>query len=388
MSDDPLTAPASGGWHEGDPPAWRRFADIGALRLENGRTLPAVRLAYETWGTPAPDRSNAVLVLHAFTGDAHVSGPAGPGQPQAGWWSDVVGPGRVLDTRRWFVVAPNVLGGCGGSTGPSSPAPDGRPWGSRFPIVSTRDQVEAEVRLADHLGIAAWSLVIGPSMGGNRALEWAIGHRDRVERLAVIASGPLTTAEQAAWLHAQLRAIEWDPQWHGGDYYGRAVGPVRGLDVARQIAHITYRSPAELGRRFGRLPEHQEDVLRGGRLAVQSYLDHHGAKLARRFDAGSYVALGRAMLAHDVGRDRGGAARALRQISAQTLVVAVDSDRLYYPHECWRLAEQIPGAVYREIHSLHGHDGFLIESDQVSAGLREFLHRTRASPLGTPAASA
>lgn len=375
MADAVGRAPVSGGWHEGDPAGWRRFADIGPMRLENGSTLPAVRLAYETWGRLAPDRSNAVLVLHAFTGDAHASGPAGPGQPQPGWWSTIVGPGRALDTRRWFVVAPNVLGGCGGSTGPSSPAPDGRAWGSRFPVVSTRDQVEAEARLADRLGIATWSLVIGPSMGGNRALEWAVAHPARVGGLVVVASGALTTAEQAAWLHAQVRAIEWDPAWRGGDYYDEARGPVRGLDVARQIAHITYRSPLELDQRFGRLPQHQEDVLRGGRLAVQSYLDHHGLKLARRFDAGSYVALARAMLTHDVGRDRGGVEQALGQVQAPTLVVAVDSDRLYYPRECLRLAHAIPGALYREIHSLHGHDGFLIESDQLAVLLGDFLSR-------------
>ncbi len=378
--------PVSGGWHEGDPVAARRFADIGPLRLENGAGLPAVQLAYETWGELNAARDNAVLVLHALTGDAHVTGPGGPdvpGQATPGWWSEIVGPGAVIDTRRYFVVAANVLGGCGGSTGPSSAAPAsvwpgaplGRAWGSRFPVISTRDQVHAEVRLADHLGIGRWALVIGASLGGQRAIEWAVGHPDRVERVAVVASGARTTAEQAAWIHTQIRAIELDPAWAGGDYYSCAEGPAGGLALAREIAHTTYRSPRELDARFGRLPQHEEDVLRGGRLAVQSYLDHHGDKLVRRFDAGSYVVLSRAMLSHDVGRDRGGVREALRSVTAQTLVVAVDSDRLFVPEQVWQIAEDVPGAFYREIHSDHGHDGFLIEHDQMSALLDEFLNQ-------------
>lgn len=388
MGDRPSSpAPVSGGWHEGDPVAFRHFADLGPLRLENGETLPAVRLAYETWGRLDAGRSNAVLVLHALTGDAHVTGEGGaatPGQPTAGWWSQIVGPGKILDTDRYFVVAANVLGGCQGSTGPSSPAPDGRAWGSRFPLVSTRDQVEAEVRLADALDIGTWSLVIGASMGGHRALEWAVGHPERVARVAVVASGAQTTADQAAWVHAQIAAIRMDPAWDGGDYHDQQVGPTAGLALARQIAHTTYRSPRELDARFGRLPQHQEDVLRGGRLAVESYLDHHGDKLARRFDAGSYVVLSHAMLTHDIGRDRGGVAAALRTVTARTLVVAVDSDRLFFPDQSWVVADGVLGAFYREIHSDHGHDGFLIESHQMTRLLDEFLNEripARASVL-------
>ena len=193
------------------------------------------------------------------------------------------------------------------------------------------------------------------------------------ERLVVVASGARTTAEQAAWTHTQIRAIELDPNWRGGDYHALPVGPTGGLALARQIAHTTYRSPAELDERFGRIPQNDEDPLRGGRLAVESYLDHHGEKLARRFDAGSYVALCRTMLSHDIGRDRGGQSEALRRVRARTLVVAVDSDRLFHPDQAWRMAEGIDGALYREIHSAHGHDGFLIEADQMDAILREFL---------------
>ena len=166
--------PVSGAWTPQDPIAFRKFAQLGPLRLENGSFLPEVTLAYETLGTLNEDRSNAILVLHALTGDAHISGPTAPGQSTAGWWEEAVGPGKPLDPERYFIVVPNVLGGCQGSTGPSSAAPDGRPWGSRFPIISTRDQVLAEARLADYLGIPTWNAVVGASLGGHRALEWAV----------------------------------------------------------------------------------------------------------------------------------------------------------------------------------------------------------------------
>ena len=384
MSARPLPSspiPVSGGWHEGDPIAQRRFADLGPLRLENGQCLPAIRLAYQTWGTLNEDRSNAVLIEHALTGDAHVTGDAGPGQPTAGWWSDIVGEGKIIDPTRYYVVAANVLGGCQGSTGPSSLHPDGRAWGSRFPVISTRDQVEAEVRLADYLGIAAWNLVVGASLGGHRAVEWAVAYPQRVCRLIIVASGAQSTAEQVAWAHTQIRAVELDAAWCGGDYYDNAVGPTSGLALARQIAHTTYRSPSELDARFGRLAQHEEDPLHGGRLAVQSYLDHHGDKLIRRFDAGSYVTLCRTMISHDVGRDRGGLKEALAQVTARTLVVAVDSDRLFFPHQVWSIADGVPGAFYREIHSDHGHDGFLIEHSQLAALFEEFLcHRAPEAP--------
>lgn len=370
---DPSRARVTGAWSHSDPPADRLFADLGAMRLENGKILEGITLAYETWGALDEAKSNAVLVLHALTGDAHVVGPVQPGQPTPGWWEQIVGPGKVLDTERYFVVAANVLGGCQGSTGPASPAPDGKAWGSRFPVISTRDQVRAEARLADLLGIDAWSLVVGASLGGHRAIEWAVSYPERVDRLIIVASGAQTTADQAAWAHTQIRAIELDPAWRGGDYYDQEEGPTRGLALARQIAHTTYRSPSELDSRFGRLPQREEDPLHGGRLAVESYLDYHGEKIIRRFDAGSYVALSRSMLSHDIGRDRGGQREALKRVTAQTLVVAVDSDRLFFPEQVWQMADGIKGAYYREIHSDHGHDGFLIESDQLTALLDEFL---------------
>lgn len=344
--------------------------------LESGRELPGVRLAYETWGRLAPDRSNAVLVPHALTGDSHAAGPAGPGHPTAGWWDALIGPGRPLDTDRWFVVVPNVLGGCQGSTGPASLRPDGRRWGGGFPYLTQRDQVAAEAGLADALGIDRWALVAGGSMGGMRALEWAVSRPERVRSLLLLACTAAATAEQIAWAGVQVAAILGDPNWRGGDYHDAAPGhgPHAGLGLARRLAHVTYRSEPELQARFGRATQDREDPALGGRYQVESYLDHHADKLVRRFDAGAYVTLTRAMNAHDVGRGRGGVRAALRRITATTLVAAVDSDRLYRPAQQEELAAGIPGADrLRTVRSPHGHDGFLIETGQVGELVREVL---------------
>ncbi len=339
-----------------------------------------MRLAYETWGRPAPDRSNAVLVLHALTGDSHVAGPAGPGHPTPGWWDALVGPGRALDTDRWFVVAPNVLGGCQGSTGPASLRPDGRYWGGSFPRLTQRDQVLAEAGLADALGIDRWALVIGGSMGGMRAVEWAVSHPERVASLLLLACPAAAGADQIAWATAQLHAIRADPHWRGGDYHdaGPGQGPHAGLGVARRIAHITYRAAEELDSRFGNRAQDGEDPGRGGRYQVESYLDHHAAKLVRRFDAASYVVLAEAMNAHDIGRGRGGTRAALARVTARTLVAGVDSDRLYPLAQQEELAAGIPSADRaRVIASPYGHDGFLIETPQVAALVRELLDDVR-----------
>ncbi|HEY3437414.1 MAG TPA: homoserine O-acetyltransferase [Actinotalea sp.] len=369
--------PASAAWREGDPVGDRLFLDIGAVELEAGGSLPQVTIAYETWGTLSPSGDNAVLVLHALTGDSHVTGPAGPGHPTAGWWDTLVGPGRPIDTDRYFVVAPNVLGGCQGTTGPASTAPDGRPWGGRFPYVTVRDQVRAELALTDALGVGTWALVIGASMGGMRVLEWGATAPDRVRAIAPIATTARTTGDQIAWAHAQLAAIRGDSAWRGGDYYDVAdgEGPHVGLGVARQIAHTTYRSALELDVRFGRDPQPGEEPLgRTGRFAVQSYLDHHAGKLARRFDANSYLVLTESILSHDVGRDRGGVQAALAGVPARALVVAVDSDRLYLPSQSEEIAAALPGSTgVALVRSDFGHDGFLIEEDQVGSLVRDFL---------------
>lgn len=350
-----------------------------------------------------------MLVLHALTGDSHVAGEKEPGHPTAGWWDAVVGPGRALDTDRYFVVAPNVLGGCQGSTGPSSyrppspavredppgdipadppasngPAPygtspsygPGRRWGGAFPFLTQADQVAAEASLADALGIGRWAAVVGGSMGGMRALEWAVGRPERVGALLLLATTAAASAEQIGWASVQLHAIRSDPRWRGGDYHdaGPGGGPAAGLGLARRLAHMTYRSEAELAARFGRVAQGAEDPWHGGRYAVESYLDHHAGSLVRRFDAASYVVLTEAMNAHDVGRGRGGTAAALRRVTARTIVAGVDSDRLYPPHQQAELAAGIPGADrLRVVESPYGHDGFLIETGQVGALLRELL---------------
>jgi homoserine O-acetyltransferase len=371
--------PATGAWRDGDPAGERRFTFLGDFRTENGQLLPATRLAWESWGELNEARDNAVLILHALTGDSHVRGPAGAGHPTAGWWEDIVGPGSAIDTDRWFVIAPNMLGGCQGSTGPASIAPDGREWASRFPYLTIRDQVAAQIGLADALGIESWAAVIGGSMGGMHALEWAVMQPERVERLAVLSSPPVTTADQLALNFVQLETVRMDPRFAGGEYYDAALGegPHRGLALARRMALLNYRSPIELNQRFQR--SWQSDVSplgRGGRFAVESYLDFHGNKFTRRFDANSYLTVVEAMNSHDVGRDRGGVEQALHTVTAKTLVLGIDTDRLFPVDGQQRIARSIPNLIDDEavvLTSDFGHDGFLIETDPVGVHLERLL---------------
>ena len=377
MPTPTVLPPASGAWREGDAPGSRRFVDVGPLALELGGRLDAVRVAYESWGTPNHDRSNAVLVLHALTGDSHVVGAAGAGHPTPGWWDGLIGPGAPIDTRRWFVVAPNVLGGCQGTTGPSSLGLDGRPLGSRFPRITVADQVAAEMALADVLGVRRWASVVGGSMGGMRALEWAAGSPDRVGSALVLAVGAAASADQIGTQTTQSLAITSDPRWRGGDYHDSAAGdgPTAGLGVARRIAHLTYRSELELEERFGNDAQLGEDPTADGRFAVQSYLDHQADKLTHRFDAGSYVVLTDAMTTWDLGRGRGGTERALRAMRVPLVVGGIDSDRLYPLHQQQRIAELVPTTVggLRVVRSPYGHDGFLVEREQVFALVEETL---------------
>ena len=372
--------PATGAWRDGDPVGDRHFAAFGPFRTEGGTELPSFRLAFETWGELSPARDNAVLILHALTGDSHVRGPAGPGHPTDGWWSDIVGPGAPIDTDRWFVVAPNMLGGCQGSTGPASIAPDGYEWASRFPYLTIRDQVAAQAQLADALGIDVWAAVVGGSMGGMHALEWAVGYPERTARAAILAAPPVNTADQIALNSVQLDAIAVDPRFQRGEYYdaGDGDGPHRGLALARRMALLNYRSPTELNQRFQRSWQSGVSPLgHGGRFAVESYLDFHGNRFTRRFDANSYIRLVEAMNSHDVGRDRGGVEDALRRVSARTLVLGIDSDRLFPVEGQERIARSIPdtldGTTPTVIASDYGHDGFLIETRVVGAHLRRLL---------------
>jgi homoserine O-acetyltransferase/O-succinyltransferase len=362
--------PVTGAWRSGEPPGRRQFATLFTdrpLALRAGGALPSVTVAYETWGSLDADASNALLVLHALSGDSHVAGPAEPGHAQLGWWDPLIGPGRAIDTDRFFVVCPNVLGGCQGTTGPSSIDPEtDRPYGSRFPVTTIRDQVAVEAALAEHLGVARWHSVIGGSMGGQRAIEWTVKYPDRVPRAVIIACGAAATAEQIALCSLQIRAIEADPHFHGGDYYDSAEGPWRGLSIARGIGQVSYRSELELAQRFNRGHQNDEHPFEGGLYTVESYLEYHGEKLAHRFDANSYIVLSRAMNHHDVGRGRGGVADALARVTAEVTIAGISSDGLYPLRLQHELADLIPRNKGVEVvQSIAGHDGFLTEHEAI-----------------------
>ncbi|HEY5437534.1 MAG TPA: homoserine O-acetyltransferase [Acidimicrobiales bacterium] len=369
----------AGTWQPGDDPGHRQFArlverDQPGFTLESGNVLSELTVAYETWGELNGSRSNAVLVSHALTGDSHAIGPKGPGHPTVGWWEGLIGPGLAIDSDLFYVVCPNVLGGCQGTTGPSSVAPDGHPYGPRFPLITIRDQVAAEVALVDHLGITKWFSVIGGSMGGMRSLEWSVGYPERVERAVVLAVGAAASAEQIALCSLQIRAIETDPTFANGYYYETDDRPDEGLNIARGIGQLSYRTAQEFDLRFGRTAQGDEDPLRGGRYAVESYLEYQGDKLSARFDANSYITLSRAMNSHDVGRGRGGVESALRSVRANVTVIGIASDRLYPLSQQQEISEYLPGDdKLHVIDSITGHDGFLLEIDAIGKIVKDSL---------------
>ncbi len=380
----PSALPATGAWQEGDDPGNRRFAPVTSGRpfaLEGGGLLQGAVVAYETFGTLNDDASNAILVCHALTGDSHVAGESSVAHPSPGWWSGLIGPGRGIDTDRWFVVCANVLGGCQGSTGPASAHPDdGRPYGARFPVVSVRDMARSQAAVADHLGVRRWHSVIGGSMGGMQALEWGIMYPERVGSLVVIASCLAASAQQIAWWSTGRRIIRMDPAWRDGDYYDAEPGdgPHEGLALARMVSQITFRSDDVFTDRFGReLVEPLDGFQLWQRFQVERYLEHHGDKLVRRFDANSYLVLTKAMDLHDVGRGRGGVEAAMRRLRCPLLAVGVTSDILYPAHQSAALAAQAVAAGvpagYRELDSPHGHDAFLIEHEAVGDIVVPFL---------------
>lgn len=359
MSPDHSNATlVTGAWLEHHDPGERQFVTLEKLPLENGETLSPVTIAYQSWGKLNSDRSNAILINHALTGWSDVNG----------WWPNMVGPGKPFDTDRYFVVCPNVVGGCQGSTGPSSLSPDGRRYGSRFPEVTIRDMVLAERLFAERLGISRFLLAVGPSLGGMRSLEWAISYPDAVAAICTIGSSAIATGDQIGTASIQLRAILNDPHFQGGDYYESEKGPDEGMGIARRIAHLTYRTELEMDVRFGALDQGD------GRFQVESYLDHHAVKLKKRFDANTYIALTRAMMTHDVGRGRGGVASALSRVEAKTTVVSIDTDRLFPPRLQRDIADAMPEKASVEvISSPFGHDGFLIEVDRVGEIIRKAL---------------
>jgi homoserine O-acetyltransferase len=332
------------------------------FELECGARLPEVVIAYQTWGDIRHADERAILVCHALTGSADVDA----------WWPGLIGTRGAFDPERDFVICSNILGACYGTTGPASLKPAGRErYRADFPAVSVRDMVRLQCRLLDHLGIRKVELVTGPSLGGMQALEWAAMYPERVGSVVPIGVGARHSAWCIAISESQRAALRADPQWLGG-YYSDDAPPVAGLAAARMMAVCTYRSWQSFDEKFGR--EKRADGL----FEVQSYLRHQGSKINGRFDANTYMTLTHAMHTHDLGRGRGGHRSALRRIAQPAMVVSVSSDALYPPAEQRELAELLPNASYEVLDSLHGHDGFLLETEQLSRMISRFRDRSRA----------
>ncbi|MCG5501615.1 homoserine O-acetyltransferase MetX [Ectothiorhodospira lacustris] len=336
------------------------------LLLESGFVLPNVEVAFRTWGRLAPCADNAIVICHALTGSADADT----------WWEPLFGSGRLFDPHQDFIICSNILGGCYGSTGPTTAAPDGRRWGKRFPLVSIRDQVRAQMALADLLGIRRIRLVIGGSMGGMHALEWALLDPDRVEAVASIASSGRHSIWGMAWTEAQRQALMADSRYLDGDY-PQERPPEAGFAAARAIAMITYRSPASLEYRLRSPPDRRNGLLHGDHpeTGIKQWLRHHGTSLVNRFDAHAYRILLDAMDTHDMARNRGPYEQVLRSIHQPVLIGSVTSDRLFLPNEQRELARLIPHAELQEVPSMHGHDGFLIDADKFHPDLMLFKQR-------------
>ncbi len=373
-----------------EPAGWSgpRSLTLPALALESGAALAPVAVAYETWGRLAPGRDNVALLCHALTGDAHACDLARPDDPRAGWWNPLVGPGRVFDTDRLFVVCSNVLGSCYGTTGPTSPRADAGDaddageqarWGLDFPHVTVGDMAQAQRALLAALGVERLAVVAGGSLGGLQALEWAIAWPELVERAIIVGAAQRLPAQGLAIDDIARQAIMADPRWLGGAY-APGEGPATGLALARMLAMLTYTSAAGLEARFGRAPATRASgwPAWGPRRDVETYLHHQADKLARRFDANSYLYLSAAMDAYDAAAAWGSDAEALGRIRAQTLVVGMSTDWLYPPELARGLAAGIVAAGgnarYAEIDSLDGHDAFLKDWGQMDALLRPFLN--------------
>lgn len=357
-----------------------RSLTLPALALENGETLAPVTVAYETWGRLSPTRDNVALLCHALTGDAHACDLARPDDPRAGWWNPLVGPGRAFDTDRYFVICSNVLGSCYGTTGPTSARSEGdtRRWGVDFPQVSVGDMVRAQRALLAALGVERLAAVAGGSLGGLQALEWAITYPQLVERAIIVGAAARLPAQGVAIDDIARQAIMADPRWQGGAY-APGEGPSTGLALARMLAMLTYTSAPGLDGRFGRGLAIRQSAWPawGPRRDVETYLHHQADKLARRFDANSYLYLTSAMDAYDAAAAWGSEAAALGRIQAETLVIGMSTDWLYPPELARTLATDITtaggSARYAEITSLDGHDAFLKDFGQMDALLRPFL---------------
>jgi len=375
------------------------------LALECGTRLAPVRIAYETYGELAPDRDNVVLVCHALSGDAHAAGiaatePAGATRDgfraeerdpvnarSLGWWDGMIGPGKAFDTDRFFVVSTNLLGGCRGSTGPSSENPaTGRPYGASFPVITVADMVRAQRALLDSLGIERLAVVTGGSLGGMQALEWAVQCAADVDAIVVIASTPALRPQGVAWNAIARNAIMADPDWQGGDYYGTGRAPARGMGVARMLGHMTYLSAAALEQKFGRRLQFADDlryVLAEPEFEIENYLSHQAQSFVKRFDANTYLYLSRALSYFDLARQYGSGRLidAVRTLAARTLLISFSSDWLYPPADSKALASALRAAGKRvESHVIdapYGHDCFLLEEAQQTPIIRNFLMSQR-----------
>ena len=379
-----------------------QFLDLPRpLGLDCGRELYPVRIAYETYGTLAAPRDNVILVCHALSGDAHAAGyssaPAAAGTRDGfaaedrdagrgrslGWWDGMIGPGKAFDTERFFVVSTNLLGGCRGTTGPSSTNPvTGRPYGSDFPVITVADMVRAQRAFLHELGIVRLAAIAGGSLGGMQALEWAVSYRDEVESIVAIASTHALRPQGVAWNAIARNAITADPDWQGGHYYGTGRAPSRGMGVARMIGHITYLSAGSLGGKFGRRLQFADDiryVLDEPEFEVESYLRHQAESFVKRFDANTYLYMSRALSYFDLARQHGAGrlVDALRTVSARTLLIAFSSDWLYPPGDSEELAAALCAAgkqvELQVIEAPYGHDCFLLEEARQTPMIRRFL---------------
>jgi homoserine O-acetyltransferase len=350
------------------------------LTLAGGAVLPAFDLVYETYGELNAARSNAVLVCHALSGNHHVAGWHADNPKNPGWWDNLIGPGKPLDTRKFFVVGVNNVGGCFGSTGPMSDNPaTGKPWGADFPVVTVEDWVAAQARLADRLGIESWAAVIGGSLGGMQAMQWALEFPERIRHALVIASAPKLTAQNIAFNEVARQAILTDPDFHGGHYYEHGVVPARGLRLARMLGHITYLSDDQMAEKFGRRLR-QEDLQFSYEVdfEIESYLRYQGDKFAGFFDANTYLITTKALDYFDPARDYDGdLAAALARARAKFLVVSFSTDWRFAPE---RSREIVYGLVhndldvsYAQIESIAGHDSFLLDDPHYHAVMRAYF---------------
>jgi len=358
------------------------------IALECGVELEAYELVYETYGELNAAHDNAMLVCHALSGDHHAAGYHAPEDRRPGWWDNCIGPGKPLDTDRYFVVCPNNLGGCAGSTGPLSVNPaTGKPYGPDFPIVTVRDWVASQARLADALGIESWAAVLGGSLGGMQALQWTIDFPDRVRHAIVIAAAPKLTTQNIAFNEVARHAIRSDANFHGGRYYEHGVVPEHGLMLARMLGHITYLSDDVLMARFGR-------ELRGGKLGfgydvefqIESYLRHQGSSFVKRFDANTYLLMTRSLDYFDPARDYDGQlAQAFARTRAKYLVVSFSSDWRFSPGRSREIVRALLDAdrdvSYVEIESEQGHDSFLLEVPMYHRVLRTYFQGIPLSEL-------